>query len=154
MIYILGGVWWFLIECSRATEMGIKLLKPMTTGRAHVCHLESLNTTFALIQNAIPQGEKDRGAFCQLILVIVDGHRSPLYNEIKYFGDIEKGVPVQVVNYYPLQQSAFLHSLWLPCLLLIPHLATSFISSQRVITSAVSNPVKDDSDHRSIEEKH
>uniref|UniRef100_A0A7I4BJB0 Argonaute family member n=1 Tax=Physcomitrium patens TaxID=3218 RepID=A0A7I4BJB0_PHYPA len=96
---------WIHFITSRATEMGIKLLKPMTTGRAHVCHLESLNTTFALIQNAIPQGEKDRGAFCQLILVIVDGHRSPLYNEIKYFGDIEKGVPVQVVNYYPLQQS-------------------------------------------------
>lgn len=81
------------------------MLKPQTTGRAHTSHLDSLSTTFNLILSAIPQNEKESGSYCQLIIVVVDGKRSTLYNEIKYFGDIEKGVPIQVVNYYPVQQS-------------------------------------------------
>lgn len=97
-------LWWFTFG-SRASEMGITMLKPQSTGRAHISHLESLTTTLNLILNAIPQFEKDTGSYCQLIIVVVDGKRSPLYNEIKYFADIEKGVIVQVVNYYPVQQS-------------------------------------------------
>jgi hypothetical protein len=85
--------------------MGITMLKPQSTGKAHISHLETLTTTFNLILSAIPQLEKDSGSHCQLIIVVVDGKRCPLYNEIKYFADIEKGVIVQVVNYYPLQQS-------------------------------------------------
>lgn len=81
------------------------MLKPQTTGKAHTSHLDSLSTTFNLILSAIPQYEKESGSYCQLIIVVVDGKRNTLYNEIKYFGDIEKGVPVQVVNYYPVQQS-------------------------------------------------
>ena len=81
------------------------MLKPQTIGRAHISHLESLTTTFNLVLSAIPQLEKDKGSYCQLIIVIVDGKRNLLYNEIKYFGDIEQGVIIQVVDYYPLQQS-------------------------------------------------
>ena len=60
--------------------------------------VQAIRAAYEEIDNAIPEQDRQNGHQVQLIIVFVKGKRSCCYNNIKYYGDVELGVPIQVVS--------------------------------------------------------